>query len=539
MAFFQRDPTMLVPQNKRKTYIEQTLKGFGLKLNAEDHSRLAQDKNIVISNYLDPYLAPLVPHFILKRKGEESIKFQGLVSLCFAGHISATIWDEIWMKLENKDKIFYATAKNDDLGYPLELAATHNNLNALKKLDKTYTHLLETYPKHKMSMHFALRQALESCFISEEDTSCFSYLLGMADKYASGEKTNSLSERKLAFRLDGGYMSEEETTSLFEIYIDIAKRSCELLDTRRFHYLYSYLINKFTTEEQEHFVTEVSKHLISLQEKKYSEEFCNAITGILNTVEKSVTPPSQEQAMGQATHRSAAEETPSLLEQAINSAKKSCDLLNVQSFRRLYSDLINKCTPEEQECFVREITEYLDSLRQDNYSEEFCNIINKILKKPQKRAIPPSQEQTTSHAKGTAAAESCKSQENTQNSSAMDSPGKGKETCGFFNRGQSSIPITNVPSQKSNFNTNQIDTINKHIMLLDKERKSCWPYPNKERKKEKIKGLEHLLVLAQTMDIIAAINEVEKNPLLREGHSSRTAALLDDLRNDKIQCSPR
>lgn len=75
--------------------------------------------------------------------------------------------------------------------------------------------------------------------------------------------------------------------------------------------------------------------------------------------------------------------------------------------------------------------------------------------------------------------------------------------------------------------------IQKAIWQLEKEISSNWPYPNKERKKEKIKGLNLLLTYSQDfkLDIHQAIIKVEKLcPEFRSGTiSKRIANLMEKL----------
>ncbi|AHE66296.1 hypothetical protein Loa_00727 [Legionella oakridgensis ATCC 33761 = DSM 21215] len=79
--------------------------------------------------------------------------------------------------------------------------------------------------------------------------------------------------------------------------------------------------------------------------------------------------------------------------------------------------------------------------------------------------------------------------------------------------------------------------VNSLIRKLEKEINSCWPYPHKHRKAEKVKGLKALLVKAEMMDASAAVEEVEQEfPDIRKGSiSTRTADLLDSLRHDNYR----
>lgn len=87
----------------------------------------------------------------------------------------------------------------------------------------------------------------------------------------------------------------------------------------------------------------------------------------------------------------------------------------------------------------------------------------------------------------------------------------------------------------SSLTIEQIAEVRKLIGELKREIKSCWPYPNKERKAEKVTGLIALLTKAKTLDANTAVEDVEKEfPEIRKGGiSTRTAELLDNLKKDK------
>lgn len=88
--------------------------------------------------------------------------------------------------------------------------------------------------------------------------------------------------------------------------------------------------------------------------------------------------------------------------------------------------------------------------------------------------------------------------------------------------------------QQSNFNDEQIDTIESIILGLKKELASCWPYPNKDLKQIKINALNSLMIEAQTHSVEDAVKLVKKQfPRVTEGSfSTRTAGLLDKLEQD-------
>ncbi|CAM3046292.1 hypothetical protein [Legionella worsleiensis] len=89
----------------------------------------------------------------------------------------------------------------------------------------------------------------------------------------------------------------------------------------------------------------------------------------------------------------------------------------------------------------------------------------------------------------------------------------------------------------SNFTSHQVTEINHLIDRLEKEIRSFWPYPNKDRKEAKVEGLKQLLEKSQTMSPQEAVKAVETQfPDIRKGAlSTRTADLLDSLK--KVQKS--
>lgn len=91
--------------------------------------------------------------------------------------------------------------------------------------------------------------------------------------------------------------------------------------------------------------------------------------------------------------------------------------------------------------------------------------------------------------------------------------------------------------QNSNFTLAHIEEIENLIERLKREINSRWPYPNKDRKEQKMLGLKELLLtLSQGMDAKEAVEAIErKYSEIRKGEiSTRTADLLDTLRNDGL-----
>ncbi|CDZ77784.1 hypothetical protein BN59_02074 [Legionella massiliensis] len=86
---------------------------------------------------------------------------------------------------------------------------------------------------------------------------------------------------------------------------------------------------------------------------------------------------------------------------------------------------------------------------------------------------------------------------------------------------------------ESSLSMEQIDQIDELKTKLEKEYNSCWPYPNKDRKINKFKGLELLIKSAETMTIDKAVKAATKAypDLLLGGVSSRTADLIEELEN--------
>ncbi|WED43912.1 hypothetical protein [Legionella cardiaca] len=88
-------------------------------------------------------------------------------------------------------------------------------------------------------------------------------------------------------------------------------------------------------------------------------------------------------------------------------------------------------------------------------------------------------------------------------------------------------------AKPDNLTPEQFDAIKEQIETLHSEINSWIPYPNKDRKQEKINALCDLIVHTETMSVKEAVEKVEKeSPAVREGKvSSRTADLLDSLVN--------
>jgi hypothetical protein len=116
-------------------------------------------------------------------------------------------------------------------------------------------------------------------------------------------------------------------------------------------------------------------------------------------------------------------------------------------------------------------------------------------------------------------------------------------TSSFFGQSAAKSINSNNPSLFS-LEPKLINKINKTIETLEKEISSCWPYPNKDRKKLKSRGLQILLNNLNTMDPVSAVTAVEKQftiiqdgkkiCLLREGDwSTRTADLLDEVKESR------
>ncbi len=78
----------------------------------------------------------------------------------------------------------------------------------------------------------------------------------------------------------------------------------------------------------------------------------------------------------------------------------------------------------------------------------------------------------------------------------------------------------------------QKDAINKVIDTLYSEINSCWPYPDKDIKQEKVNALEQLLEYGKTMSVVAAVSKIEAEfERVRHGRiSNRTVVLLDNLK---------
>ncbi|MCX7116620.1 MAG: hypothetical protein NTW94_01675 [Legionellales bacterium] len=106
----------------------------------------------------------------------------------------------------------------------------------------------------------------------------------------------------------------------------------------------------------------------------------------------------------------------------------------------------------------------------------------------------------------------------------------------FFQNGTipPSLNTNPTPPTVSCFSTQHYQEILQAIIQLQKEIDSWWPYPNKDRKKVKIEGLQELLTLSLTKNAADAVQEIEARfPDIRKGTiSARTAELLDRVRGN-------
>ena len=91
-----------------------------------------------------------------------------------------------------------------------------------------------------------------------------------------------------------------------------------------------------------------------------------------------------------------------------------------------------------------------------------------------------------------------------------------------------------IAKNSSNLSQEQIEAINKQIDTLEKEIKSSWPYPNKERKQIKKHALEKLIEYAQKDPVATAVAKIiEEFPDAIKGTlSKRTATLLASLQTE-------
>lgn len=105
----------------------------------------------------------------------------------------------------------------------------------------------------------------------------------------------------------------------------------------------------------------------------------------------------------------------------------------------------------------------------------------------------------------------------------------------FFSLPKTDSSTPKFSAKKSCFSNDQYQQIIDTIIQLQQEIDSWWPYPNKDRKQEKVDGLNALLKYSEIVDNIAdAIIHVETNyPSIRSGKlSRRTHHLLDNLLNN-------
>lgn len=94
---------------------------------------------------------------------------------------------------------------------------------------------------------------------------------------------------------------------------------------------------------------------------------------------------------------------------------------------------------------------------------------------------------------------------------------------------------SDVSDKPSSLTDAHVIELKEMIGTLNKEIQSSWPYPDKDRKAEKVSGLKKLLTLAETFDVDTAVEKVEEEfSEIRKGSiSTRTADLLDSLKNDQ------
>lgn len=87
---------------------------------------------------------------------------------------------------------------------------------------------------------------------------------------------------------------------------------------------------------------------------------------------------------------------------------------------------------------------------------------------------------------------------------------------------------------ESSLSAEQIAAISKLIISLEREIKSCWPYPNKDRKRIKMDALSSLITKANTLSLAEALVEIEEEyPGVRDGNiSTRTNDLLNRLNTE-------
>ena len=100
----------------------------------------------------------------------------------------------------------------------------------------------------------------------------------------------------------------------------------------------------------------------------------------------------------------------------------------------------------------------------------------------------------------------------------------------FSNRSNHEDPPPNPPVL--GFTLDQLANINKLICKLEHEINSYWPYPDKDRKRHKVAGLNKMLGLALNFGAYQAVQTIETEfTEIRKGvMSTRTADLLDTLR---------
>jgi hypothetical protein len=203
--------------NAKQQYIKDTLKYLGLDAHLKQISeKLNEDKNIVVTEYLDEALTPVLSDLCKTEKPvnydpnfptpEE--KFIRLLSLCFKGDVSTDVLNKVWNQFSEKEKLFYGIGRGFGLyPGPLILAFEYENLPALELLKNTYGELVPRHnqlyrreDKYDNEFWDQLHSQIINAYPKIGSLEYFNHFLDMCVRYSYvieiGKNNNSFSNRR-------------------------------------------------------------------------------------------------------------------------------------------------------------------------------------------------------------------------------------------------------------------------------------------------------------------------------------------------------
>jgi hypothetical protein len=267
-------------------HIIETLKWFNLRTD-----KLAEELNkatsIFVPAYLDKYLIPLIPKLYKEKMegtlwgNDQEMKFRVLISICFNGDLSQKAWDIVWSHLNDYEKIFYSTTYYH-LGDPVEIAATHGNLDGLKRLDAIYQQLLTQYPKrHSIAQQTLIKtlRLLPKQMNNQQHVDSYNYLLDMCITQATLLNPNTairgFSNKQF------NYPSSEQKTLLLDLFADLCVQYSQENDYNggyawAIKQLSLFVSSKGTAEDFRQFSEKLKDKLgDNYSEEKYVEDMQN------------------------------------------------------------------------------------------------------------------------------------------------------------------------------------------------------------------------------------------------------------------------